>query len=250
MNPKQPRDREGRFDEVPHTPPESSGLDELASIRQFLPDETFKTWKRIASVVPQHAYLAGGTALTVHLRHRISRDLDFFTEGSFDPEAIATSLSQLGKFAPSLATEGTLNGDFEGTKVQFLDAQRLQLLQPTQTFAGLRVSSIEDILANKLKVVGERGALRDYFDIMQIEFRTHLRVETAIPQMFEKYTPIDPQAMLFRTLVGLGYMDDVASDTTLPVSREKIENYWRERSKEIREAVPPDPERWGFSSGS
>ena len=36
------------------------------------------TWETIARIVPPTAYLGGGTAIAVHLRHRESADLDFF----------------------------------------------------------------------------------------------------------------------------------------------------------------------------
>jgi hypothetical protein len=43
-----------------------------------LPDGTAETWEQVRSVIPDCAYLVGGTAIAVHLRHRVSRDLDFF----------------------------------------------------------------------------------------------------------------------------------------------------------------------------
>jgi hypothetical protein len=47
-------------------------------IRKILPPDTAATWDAIAPLVPPGAYLGGGTAIAVHLGHRVSRDLDFF----------------------------------------------------------------------------------------------------------------------------------------------------------------------------
>ena len=53
-------------------------------VRKILPPDTAATWDTITQVVPPDAYLGGGTAIAVHLAHRISRDLDFFFHRSID----------------------------------------------------------------------------------------------------------------------------------------------------------------------
>ena len=58
-----------------------------AWLRAVLPDGTAETWEQIRSVVPDCAYLVGGTAIAVHLRHRVSRDLDFFLAEDTNLEA-------------------------------------------------------------------------------------------------------------------------------------------------------------------
>lgn len=42
-------------------------------IRRILPPDTAKTWSTLAPLVPAAAYLGGGTAIAVHLGHRVSR---------------------------------------------------------------------------------------------------------------------------------------------------------------------------------
>ena len=45
----------------------------------------------------QGAYLAGGTALALHLGHRVSVDLDFFQNSSFgDPHELVEQIKQAG----------------------------------------------------------------------------------------------------------------------------------------------------------
>lgn len=66
--------------------------------------------------------LGRGAGLTVHLLHRISRDLDFFIPSPFDPEGMIDVLERARRFEPTQLADGTLNGVFEDTKVQFLDA--------------------------------------------------------------------------------------------------------------------------------
>lgn len=203
--------------------------EDLDALRGVLPPGTARSWQTIAPAVPGNAYLAGGTALAVHLRHRVSRDLDFFVESSFDVEALAEKLASLGPFAPTLATEGTLNGVFEATKVQFLEASSQHNLMEPERFAGVRVASIPDLLATKLKVIADRAELRDYFDIMTIEQKAGLSVEEGLRLFVDRYRPIAPAAAVGSIVRGLGYLDDVADDPGLPVDGAVVRAFWRGR---------------------
>src|SRR5487761_233694 len=142
-------------------------------VRQILLTDTAKTWDAIAPVIPSGAYLGGGTAIAVHLGHRISRDLDFFFHHhSIDLDELAIALSGAGSFAITERSPGTLNGLFSATKVQFLHADEgrpQHLLETPVSVDGLQIAQLSDLMAMKLKVVGDRGELRDYFDLMTIE---------------------------------------------------------------------------------
>jgi hypothetical protein len=206
-------------------------------IRAILPPDTASTWDAIASIVPPDAYLGGGTAIAVHLAHRISRDLDFFFHhGSVDLDELARRLSAVGPFAITDRSPGTLNGLFSATTVQFLHAdegrpQRL-LEQPRET-DGLRVAGLSDLIAMKLKVVGDRGELRDYFDLMTIEQRTGRTADEGLALFVERFQPEYPQQAINHILLGLGYFDDVDPDDALPVPRSEIVDYWTGRQREI-----------------
>src|SRR5215831_18163882 len=63
-------------------------------VRKILPPDTAATWDTIATVIPRDAYLGGGTAIAVHLAHRVSRDLDFFFHHeSIDLDELASRLT-------------------------------------------------------------------------------------------------------------------------------------------------------------
>ncbi|GAA2222291.1 nucleotidyl transferase AbiEii/AbiGii toxin family protein [Herbiconiux moechotypicola] len=205
--------------------------DDLSSLAHVLPEGTLAAWRGLAPVVPEVAYLSGGTALTAHLRHRVSRDLDFFTEAPFDVRSLNEALSSVGAFAPTLADVGTLNGVFEDTKVQFLDASSQRLLEPTTQFGGVRLASLGDVLATKLKVIQDRGALRDYFDLMILD--DHISLEEGLTLLVEKYQPIAPAGLIANVVRGLGYLEDVEDDPSLPLPRKTIEAFWMGRQPEI-----------------
>lgn len=205
--------------------------DDLATLAGVLPARTLAAWRTLAPVVPSIAYLSSGTALTVHLQHRASRDLDFFTEASFDIHALSEALNAVGTFAPTLAEEGTLTGVFDDTKLQFLDASSQRLLEPTTQFGGIRVASLGDVLATKLKIIQDRGALRDYFDLMILD--EHISIEEGLSLLIEKYQPIAPAGLIANVVRGLGYLDDVEDDPSLPTRRKVIETFWARRQPEI-----------------
>lgn len=115
---------------------------------------------------------------------------------------------------------------------------RLQcMLDETSLVGGLEVAGVRDLFAMKLKVVADRGELRDYFDLLSIERRTEFRVESGLRFFVERYRPRVPRQAVAAIVLGLGYLEDVADDPTLPMQREEIEEYWRRRQPEIGRAV-------------
>lgn len=210
-----------------------SGGPEERSFDQALPEGAADAWRDLGPVVPRSAYLAGGTALAAHLHHRLSRDLDFFTDGPFDEHELAEILRARGRFAVTDQGDGTLNGVFEDTRVQFLDASTQRPLREFTEVDGVRVASLPDLLATKVEVIADRGELRDYFDLMVIEQRTDLTVEEGLVLFLDRYQPAAPESALSAIVRGLGYLDDVNDDPGLPVERAVVEAYWHRRAPEI-----------------
>src|SRR5450756_3038937 len=83
------------------------------------------------------------------------------------------------------------------------------------------------------KVVGDRGELRDYFDLMTIEQRTGRTADEGLALFVARFQPEYPQQAINHILLGLGYFDDVDPDDALPVPRSDIADYWTRRQREI-----------------
>lgn len=204
-----------------------------ADLRAILPDEAASAWVHLAGALPSQLYLVGGTGLAAHIHHRTSRDLDFFFEQPVDLAALRDSLEGLGDFAPTLVADQTLNGVFGGAKVQFLSSAGQERVAPTVDIAGMAVASIEDLLAIKLKVIGDRGELRDYFDVMEIERRLGRTAEEGLALYRRRYRVPAEHESVRHIILGLGYLDDADDDDALPVERKVIERYWQRRQPEI-----------------
>lgn len=210
-------------------------------LRGVLPDDTAQTWLLLRDLLPEAAYLGGGTAIAVHLHHRISRDLDFFLQQAIDLEALADAFERRGRldvqqFDPALGRQ-TLNAHFNTTKLQVLEASQLVVLEPLRRVAGVRVAGLGDLLAMKLKVIRDRGELRDYYDILVIERDGRRPAEEGIALALKKYRPRGQREFVEGILRGLGFLDDVEEDPGVPLSKVEIAAYWRRRVPQIARSL-------------
>lgn len=213
-----------------------------ADLTEILPLQTAWAWEQIAPVLPHSCRLAGGTALAVHLHHRQSRDLDFFyKDPNLDLAALEQGLSQLGSFAVSSRAPGTLDGILQGAKLQFLDAHDQVDLDEPEPHAGIFVSSLADLFAMKVKVIGDRGELRDYFDLKRIEELTGRGVEEGIGLYMTRYQVPPEHPSIGHIVEALAYLDDVDEDDMLPEDRTTIAAYWKRRQPEISRSLARFP---------
>jgi hypothetical protein len=213
-----------------------------ADLTEILPRETAWAWELIAPILPRSCRLAGGTALAVHLRHRQSRDLDFFyKDPGLDLAALERELSQLGSFAMSSRAPGTLNGILQDAKLQFLDAHDQVDLNDPEPHAGIFVSSLADVFAMKVKVIGDRGELRDYFDLKRIEEITGRGVEEGIGLYMTRYKVPPEHPSIGHIVEALAYLDDVDEDDMLSEDRATIAAYWKRRQPEISRSLARFP---------
>jgi len=216
-------------------------------LEALLPGETAVTWEAVAPLVPAEAYLVGGTAIAVHLRHRPSRDLDFFFhDDTVDLDHLTERLRAHGSFAVTQRAPGTLNGVFGETRLQFLHAGQERAerrLEPTTLVGGLQIAGLGDLLAMKLNAIAGRAQLRDYFDLMTIEREGGRTIEEGLGLFLARYQPEHEDSAITPILLALGHLDDVGDDPFLPVEREAIVRYWQQRQPDLVAAV----ERYGIS---
>jgi hypothetical protein len=116
-------------------------------------------------------YLSGGTALCAfHLRHRVSDDLDFFSELEVPVEAVLDFLGGLNMGAPDyhhlFDRRIFLLREARGAalKVEFT-RYPFARCEAGLEIDGIRVDSLRDILANKLLALTERSEPKDFVDL-------------------------------------------------------------------------------------
>lgn len=210
----------------------------LSSLANVLPQATIDAWAPVAAVTPPDGILMGGTALAVHLQHRVSRDLDVFTTVPFDADELAAQLRRRGAFAVTAQGDGTLNGVFEEAKVQFLLARGQRVLVAPTDVEGMKVGSIDDILATKVKVIGDRAELRDLFDLRAIELQAHRSVEEGLQLYMARFGVQANHTSVTHIIKGFGFFDDLNRDPYLEHEfgselTDELIAYWTARQRQI-----------------
>ena len=202
-------------------------------LRAALPPDTAVAWLTLAPQLPRALYLGGGTAIAAHLGHRESRDLDFFFHEVLDLGEIRDLIAALGAFAVTHESAGTLKGVFEKTKIEVLDASSLNLLGEPAVIAGLRVAGLHDLMAMKLKVMAERGEMRDYFDVKAIDEHGAVSVEEGVGLYMRRYGVAPSDEVLLHLYRAMGDLSDVEADDLVPADLETLRRWWSARQARI-----------------
>lgn len=207
------------------------------ALRKVLPAATARAWQELCPILPRELYLMGGTAVAVHLGHRESRDLDFlFHENSVDLAALRAQIESRGEFAVTDESPGTLCGLYRPTKVEFFHADekaQQHLLEEPIVVAGLRVASLKDLMAMKLKVVCDRAEMRDYFDLKAIDEEGGVSVEEGLSLFLARYDAKSTGEEIRQVIRSLGYLDDVDEDNTLPITKAELSKWWASRQAAV-----------------
>ena len=150
-------------------------------------------------------YLAGGTAVALHLGHRRSVDLDWFTtERLSDPLGLAQDLREQGvAFVTGQLAPGTLHGTVRGVRLSLLEYRYALLAALRPWRGGSRIASRADLAAMKLAAVAQRGAKKDFVDVYALGIRS-CSLRQMVRWYQEKYAVQD----LAHVLYSLAYFDD------------------------------------------
>jgi len=131
-----------------------------------LPNEGWKVLRDLSGIVAKYrAVLAGGTALALRLGHRISLDLDFFTDAEFDSEKVISAMRKT-RFSFRVLSEakGSLIMEADGVKTSLLFYEYPFLDKPT-LFHKIPIAGLLDIAAMKIIAINQRGTKRDFIDL-------------------------------------------------------------------------------------
>lgn len=105
--------------------------------------------------------LVGGTALALHLGHRISVDIDLFSDKAFDADLIAGFISEVYAIQSLETAKNTVRGEVAGIKLDIM-AHRYPMIGTPSAVDGIRIASLKDIAAMKLNAIANRGSKKDF----------------------------------------------------------------------------------------
>jgi predicted nucleotidyltransferase component of viral defense system len=203
--------------------------------KTLLPD-TFRAIQLVSDVPEiKKAYLAGGTSLALQLGHRISVDLDFFTEQEFSEKELSVKLANLPGFVQDGTAWGTVWGKIGQTKFSMFYC-KYSLLEQTVPFEGIQLASLADIAAMKIHAIEDRGTRRDFVDIYFLSKKYSLEEMLTFYQ--RKYVVLEDH--LYSILRSLDYFEDAEQEQQMPqmlvpVNWEEIMQYFRKETQGFTE---------------
>jgi hypothetical protein len=175
--------------------------------------------------------LVGGTALSLKFGHRISVDLDLFSQQKLDITLINEQLKTI--YGKDFSNENP-NLKFaifcfiNEVKIDFVHYPH-QLLKPIETIEGIRMYSNEDIAAMKINAILGRGAKKDFYDLA--ELLKHFRLKDIIDFHRKKFPD---NTILISIPNAITYFEDAEASPD-PVSLNG--KTWEEVKKELQKHV-------------
>jgi Nucleotidyl transferase AbiEii toxin, Type IV TA system len=163
---------------------------------------TLAILKRIMSLPAFNQFnLVGGTALSLQIGHRISIDLDLFSNQDFNNTTIINALEPLGELTVLVDNPPFLQMRLDDVKLDFLKYP-YPFIQNYTEIEGVRLVSIQNIGTMKLNAVARRGAKKDFFDLY------FLLERYTLSELLEQFKQTLPNVDPFHIVKSLTYFDD------------------------------------------
>jgi len=183
-------------------------MQDLKNLNCLLP-ETKKVLEKIVEncLFLDKYVLVDGSALTLHICHRKSEDLDFFTyEDSYDIREILEFIKIFTKKEIINQTNEQVDMILDGVKVTFFNA-KWGFLKPNDK-KRLNIATVEQIAAMKVNVLFLRAKYRDYYDIYCLA-----KQKMGLKEIF-KYGEAILDGVTYKLFVtALLYIDDIEDDS-------------------------------------
>lgn len=183
--------------------------------------------------VLKDAYLAGGTACALQLGHRVSLDLDFFTEKEFPTEIVLKQLEQLSGFKLDETAKWTILGSFPKVKFSYF-YYPYPIIKKTSLFSEINIASLEDIAAMKIAAICDRGTKRDFIDLYFL-IKKRFPLEKILRFYDQKYNKLSNN--IYHIIRSLSYFTDADSQDSpkmlIPVSWEEVKKFSQNQILEL-----------------
>ena len=138
--------------------------------------------------------LVGGTSLSLRYGHRMSDDIDLFTDAEYGSLDFHKFQEILRKEFPYCQGDC---GDVVGFGASYIvgnskdDCVKLDLfytdpfIRPMEVFGDIRMAAVEDIVAMKMDVVSRGGRKKDFWDLHML--RDHYSIDQMLSLYEERY---------------------------------------------------------------
>lgn len=182
--------------------------------------------------------LVGGTALSLQLGHRLSVDIDLFTDAEYG--SINFSEIELVLNDEFSVVQTGFDGQFAFGKSYLLgnssdDLIKLDLyytdkfIFPIVQSEEIRLASLSEITAMKIEVVGNNGRKKDFWDLNELLFR--FSMETMLELYAKRYPYGHSRTHILQKMIDFEFADDDFDPICLK------HNYWELIKLDIKDAI-------------
>lgn len=173
--------------------------------------------------------LVGGTNLSLRFGHRISVDLDLFTNTPFIPDEV---FSAVVKACPQTVRidqrKQTIWLSINDIKVDLI-LHEYPYISGIEEVDGLRLLAVEDIIPMKLEAMATRGVKKDFWDIA--ELLTHFSLTQMLQFHQQRYPNSDPGHIL----LSATYFADAEKEQADPLTLNGMT--WQQVKRTMQQAV-------------
>ena len=192
----------------------------------------------------RHFYLTGGTALSeYYLHHRLSEDLDFFTEEVVDKIWLNSLAKKVGR---TLNAKKDIQESFNRNLVYFTAASEIikteftyfpfSQIEKAKLKTGLKIDSLTDIAVNKFFTIYQKPSARHFIDLYLILTTKEYNWDELWKLARIKFdTTIDPIQLGSQLIKSREVQDLPKMIVSLP--EKKWRDYFVQRARELKENI-------------
>ena len=181
-------------------------------------------------------YLAGGTALSLQIGHRLSVDLDFFSPTEDIPSTREVIEKTLNPFQIMLSDSswGNLVYIVNNVRVGFY-GYGFPLIAPLIETENIRLASIEDVALMKFDALLGRASRKDFYDLYFI--CKHLSLRELLNKAPQKYPSVrDFEVQVVKRLVFFENAENETNPVLLnEIDWQSVKNFFIDQAKVIEQ---------------
>lgn len=191
--------------------------------------------------ISKNFFLTGGTALSAcYLKHRLSEDLDFFSEIE---RTVVFVLPELRKICDGLSLTLRVSRGFESFLEVFISSPQETIrcdfaldspyrLKPKEynVELGIYVDNCLDIACNKLSALFDRAEAKDFVDIYFLD-KEFMPFSEILKEAKKKHIGLDE----YWLAVSLQKVEDIVKLPIMvkPLNIEELKKFYKEKVKEL-----------------
>ena len=212
-----------------------------------LPGNLQRVWTPVAGCARMvEGVLMDGTAVAIHLRHRVSEDLDVMTLRSFAGSAVEERLREtVNSVEPIGVSDNMFHGFVDGVKVDVFRAlptdgvapEQMRWICPGTRISGMEIGSIPDLMATKLDTIMYRAKLRNYLDLAELDRSGACSLEAGLGYYCRRFGYSYPPPVLERIIRLLESPGTLPADPDYEARSEPSLRYLRGRVPDLWERL-------------